>query len=126
MSRKWERNEEIVVFNLYCKIPFKDSSSRHPEVVKIANLLGRSPSAINFKIGNFGSFDPELRRKGIVGLKHTSKLDEEIWKEFNGKWSDLAFESERIIAELSGKNWKQIKTMVELLDMKKKLLLSKE
>jgi putative restriction endonuclease len=53
------------------------------------------------KIGNFGSFDPELKRRGIVGLANASKLDREIWNEFNGDWESLAFESELLISKLS-------------------------
>lgn len=100
--RNWTREELIIVFNLYCKIPFKESSKNNPEVIKIAELIDRTPSAVNLKIGNFGSFDESLRAKGIVGLTHVSKLDEEIWNEFNGNWDKLAFESEQIIKQLSG------------------------
>ncbi len=102
MQNKWTRNEEIIVFNLYCKIPFQRSSKNHPNVIKIAELIGRSPSAVNMKIGNFGSFDETLKAKGITGLTNASKLDKEIWDEFNGRWDDLAFESEKLISELQG------------------------
>ncbi len=103
MAQKlWTRDEEIIVFNLYCKIPFRQSSKNHPEVIRIANLIGRSPSAVNMKIGNFGSFDETLKSKGIVGLKNASKLDAQIWAEFNNRWDELSFESERLIAELKG------------------------
>lgn len=44
--RLWTREEEIVVFNLYCKIPFNKSSKYHPEVIRIANLIGRTASAV--------------------------------------------------------------------------------
>ena len=60
-KRNWTREEEIIVFNLYCKIPFKNSSKNHPEVIKIANLINRTPSSVNMKIGNFGSFDPYFK-----------------------------------------------------------------
>ncbi len=100
---KWTRNEEIIVFNLYCKISFQRSSKNHPDVIRIANLIGRTPSAVNMKIGNFGSFDDTLKKQGIVGLTNASKLDKEIWDEFNGKWDELAFTSEKLIAELQGK-----------------------
>ena len=92
------REEEIIVFNLYCKIPFQQSSKNHQDVIRIANLIGRSPSAVNMKIGNFGSFDMTLRSKGI-------KLEAQIWTEFNNRWDELAFESERLIAKLQGKNY---------------------
>lgn len=100
---KWTREEEIIVFNLYCKIPFQKSSKNHPDVIRIANLIGRSPSDVNMKIGNFGSFDETLKAKGIVGLTNASKLDKEIWDEFNGNWDKLAYLSEKMISELETK-----------------------
>lgn len=100
MADLWTREQEIIVFNLYCKIPFQHSSKNHPEVIKIAKLIGRTPSAVNLKIGNFGSFDASLKERGIVGLTHASKLDKEIWDEFNGRWDELSYLSEKLIAEL--------------------------
>lgn len=102
-QRLWTREEEIIVFNLYCKIPFKKSSKNHPDVIKIANLIGRSPSAVNMKIGNFGSFDENLKKHGIVGLTNASRLDKDIFDEFSGDWDRLAYESEMLIAKLSDK-----------------------
>ncbi len=99
----WTRNEEIIVFNLYCKIPFQKSSKNHPDVIRIAKLIGRTPSSVNMKIGNFGSFDETLKAQGIVGLTNASRLDKEIWDEFNGQWDKLAFESEKLIAQLQSK-----------------------
>ena len=103
MAQKlWTRDEEIIVFNLYCKIPFNQSSKNHPEVIRIAKLINRTPSAVNMKIGNFGSLDKTLRARGVVGLANRSKLDAQIWAEFNNHWDELAFESERLIADLQG------------------------
>ena len=100
--RNWTREEEIIVFNLYCKIPFKSSSKNHPDVIEIANLIGRTPSAVNMKIGNFGSFDDNLKAQGIVGLSNASRLDKEIFSEFNKDWDKLAYESEKLVAEYKG------------------------
>lgn len=109
---KWTREEEIIVLDLYCKIPFKSSSKNNSEVIKIANLIGRTPSAVNMKIGNFGSFDNRLKEQGIVGLSNASKLDKEIFYEFNGKWDELAYESKKLIAKYNGErildNYKDI------------------
>lgn len=99
----WTRDEEIIVFNLYCKIPFQKSSKNHPDIIKVAKLIGRTPSSVNMKIGNFGSFDETLKKKGIVGLANASKLDKEIWDEFNGKWDELAYRSEKLIAQLQSR-----------------------
>ncbi len=99
----WTREQTIVALNVYCKIPFKNSSARHPLIKKYAEILGRTPAALNLKIGNLGSFDPVLKAKGIVGLAHTSRMDEIVWNEFFNNPEQLAYESEKIIAELCNK-----------------------
>jgi putative restriction endonuclease len=101
---RWTREQTIIVFNLYCKIPFQKASSNNPDIIKIAKIIGRSPNSVKMKIGNFGSFDPELKKKGIVGLSNASKLDKEIWDEFNNDWDKLAFESEKLIAKFLNKD----------------------
>jgi putative restriction endonuclease len=100
--RNWTRDETIVAFNLYCKIPFKEVTKTNSLILKFAPILRRTPSALNMKIGNLASLDPELKKRGISGLVNRSKLDEEIWEEFNGDWDTLAFESEKILARLQG------------------------
>lgn len=104
----WTREETIVAFNVYCKIPFKSSSKSNPTVIKYANIIGRSPSALNMKIGNFGRLDTELKKKGITGLVNGSKLDEVVWDEFNGNWEKLAYESEELIAKFQNKKIEEI------------------
>lgn len=99
-GNRWTREQTIIAFNLYCKIPFQKANSSNPEIQEVARLIGRSVNSVKMKIGNFGSFDPELKTQGIVGLTNTSKLDEEIWNEFNSDWERLAFESEMLIAKL--------------------------
>ncbi len=103
MASNWTREEEIIVFNLYCKIPFNKSGKTHPDVIRIAKMIGRTPSAVNMKIGNFGSFDDNLKARGISGLTNASKLDEEIFSEFNGNWDDLAYQSELLIQKYAKK-----------------------
>lgn len=117
-SNNWTREETIVAFNVYCKIPFKSSRKTNPTIIKYANIIGRSPSALNMKVGNFGRLDPELKKQGITGLENGSKLEEEIWNEFNGNWDKLAFESEKLIAEFQNKTIEQIETF-DLEDLPK-------
>jgi len=102
-GKPWTREETIIAFNLYCKIPFGKIHSTNPDVVKMATLMGRTSSSVSMKMGNLGSFDPKLMRRGVVGLKNASKLDEEVWNEFNGDWDRLTFESELLIAGLENK-----------------------
>ena len=103
MKNNWTKEETIIAFNVYCKIPFKSSSNTNPTIIKYAHIIGRSPSALNMKVGNFGRLDPELKKQGIVGLTNGSKLDEAVWNEFYGNWDALAYKSELLIAKLQHK-----------------------
>ncbi|MDO5665467.1 MAG: HNH endonuclease [Bacteroidia bacterium] len=107
-NNNWSKEETIIAFNVFCKIPFKSSSKTNPTIIKYANIIGRTPSALNMKVGNFGRLDPELKKQGISGLTHGSKLEEEVWNEFNGNWDKLAFESEKLIAEFQNKKIEDI------------------
>lgn len=100
MNEKWCREETMVALNAYCKIPFKDCNKFHPLIVEYAQLIGRSASALNMKVGNIGRLDPHLQEHGIKGLTHGSKIEVEVWNEFvrNPEW--VAFESESIISRL--------------------------
>ena len=104
----WTREQTIVALNLYCKIPFNRVSSNHPDIIRIANIIGRTPNSVKMKIGNFGNFDVELKKRGIVGLSNTSKLDEVIWHEFNNNWDNLAYESEFLISKFTNQSIEQV------------------
>ncbi len=99
-GRLWSREETIIVFALYYRIPFAKSSKEHPEIKRIARIIGRSPSSVNMKIGNFGSLDPQLKESGIVGLDHASALNKEIWNEFVNNWEELFTQAFKFEQEL--------------------------
>lgn len=99
MIRKpWSREESIIAFNLYCKIPFTKIYYEHPDIIALARLLGRTPSAVALKLVNYARLDPDLQKRNISGMKHGSKRDEEIWNEFYDNPEALAYESEVLLA----------------------------
>ncbi len=75
----WSREELVLALYLYCQIPFAKTKANNPEVIQLAGVLGRTPSSVARKLGNFGAFDPLLAQKGISGLTHFSKADREVW-----------------------------------------------
>jgi putative restriction endonuclease len=105
MSRRnWSREELIVAFNLYCKIPFGKIHIRNPQIIMLANILKRTPSAVSWKLANFARLDPTLQRRNITGASHGSKEEIAIWDEFNNNWEQLGFESEKLLAQMTGNN----------------------
>ena len=95
----WTRDELILAINLYCKLPFGKMHKSNPEIIAFANLIGRTPSSIALKLGNFASFDPTLKERGIKGASNASKLDKEIWDEFYNNWDAALIESEVLLAK---------------------------
>ena len=69
------------------------------EVKELAMLIDRSPGAVARKLGNFASFDPKLKERGIGGLPNTSKLDAEVWEEYMQNWDEQFFESEKLLTK---------------------------
>ena|ERR1700747_3754625 len=100
--RNWNREELIAAFNLYCKTPFGRIHISNPAIVELARLLGRTPSAVSWKLANFARLDPSLKKRNIAGAAHGARAELEIWNEFNGNWEKLAFESERLMEQKKG------------------------
>jgi putative restriction endonuclease len=95
--RDWTREELIVAFNLYCRIPFGRIHIRNPLIIELARSIGRTPSAVSWKLANFARLDPTLKKRTIAGAGHGARADVEIWNEFSNNWEALAFESERLL-----------------------------
>lgn len=89
--RNWTRRELLLAINLYCQIPFGRIHSKNPQIINLAQILGRTSGAVSWKLCNFAHIDPSLNRKGASNV---SKLDRNVWAEFFDDWNTLAFESE--------------------------------
>lgn len=97
--RDWTRQELILAFNLYCKTPFGRIHTRNPLIIELARAIGRTPSAVSWKLANFARLDSALKKRKIAGALHGARADVEIWNEFNNNWEELAFESERLLRQ---------------------------
>jgi len=95
-SGRWTKDQLKLAFHLYCQLPFGKLHSRNPEVIQLAELIGRTPSAVAMKLVNFASLDPAITSTGRKGLDGASKLDREIWADFHADWEGLALECEQL------------------------------
>jgi putative restriction endonuclease len=107
-NKDWTREEHILAFNLYCKIPFGSIHMNNPRIIELARILGRKVGSVSLKLSNFARLDPALQARGIGGMKHGAKGEEEVWHEFAAQPETLAFESERLLAERLGKPIEQV------------------
>lgn len=97
MARQdWTSEQVKLAFHLYCQLPFGRLHQNNPEIIDLANLIGRSPSAVAMKLVNLASLDPVIIASGRKGLSSASKLDRAIWDEFHADWEGLVLEANRI------------------------------
>lgn len=95
----WSREELILAFNLYLKIPFGKMHSTNKDIIHLANLIGRTPSSIALRLVNFASVDPILSARGVKGMVGGTKIVQPIWDEFFHNQEELVFLSEQILAQ---------------------------
>src|SRR3990167_8254586 len=94
-SAGWTRKQLLVAFNLYCQMPFGKMHSRNPEIIKYAELIGRTPSALAMKLTNIASLDPAITSTGRSGLERASATDKAMWEEMQEDWERFAVEAQQ-------------------------------
>lgn len=97
-SNNWTREEHIVAFNLYCKIPFTKINANYSPIKELAAIIGRSNGSVAMKLANFARLDPVQQARNVSGLSQGAKGEVEVWNEFNGNWDELVYKSEAILA----------------------------
>lgn len=118
-NNKWSRDELVVAFSLYCRTPFGRIHRGNPDVIRLAEILARTPSAVAWKMVNFASLDPSVTGRGLVGATHGSKSDVAVWEEFSHDWEGLAVESERLLAQMEGRSLSEPLTQEEAATLPK-------
>ena len=100
----WTKEELMLAFNLYLKIPFGKMHSTNKDIIHLAGLIGRTPSSIALRLVNFASVDPALQARGIKGMNGGTKIVQPIWDEYFHNQEELIFQSEIILAQKENVN----------------------
>ena len=101
-SGNWTREQLKLAFHFYCQTPFGKLHRLNPAIIELAKLIGRTPDALAMKLVNFASLDPSITANGRSGLRAASRLDREIWEEFNSDWERLVVECNKLHQSLLG------------------------
>lgn len=96
----WTREQTLLAFKFYCETPFGQLHRRNRKLTELANLIGRTPSALAMKCVNLASLDPKIRESGRSGLSNASALDRKIWQEAHANWDVTIAECEDLLAHL--------------------------
>ena len=101
-ARNWIRQETLAAFALYCRLPFGRLHGRNPDIIALANRLGRTPSAVAMKCCNLASLDETHTRRGVSGLTGVSRMDREVWAEFRVNPEAVCYEAAISLTEYLG------------------------
>jgi 5-methylcytosine-specific restriction protein A len=115
---KWHRDEIILALDLYFDNELGSIDSGNPKIIALSELLNslplfdfrpdkqtfRNPNGVTLKLSNFKAIDPDYHGKGMEAY---SKLDKEVFEEFNSdrqRLHKIANEIKEIVRnpELSG------------------------
>lgn len=77
--RNWTPVEVKEALALYLVTDFGRFHSRNPDVIRLANRLARTPSAVALKLSNLAALDESLQQKGMA---NASATDRQVWAEF--------------------------------------------
>jgi putative restriction endonuclease len=110
----WTREEHLLVFNLYCQIPFGRIHMRNPKVIALAKVLGRTAGAVSRKLANFARLDPAITMTGRKGLPHGSGGEAEVWQEFAENPEAVAFKSTQLLAQWQGRTLEDVAKIPEI------------
>lgn len=116
-SNRWTPEQLRLGFHLYCQLPFGKLHSRNPEIIELARLIGRTPSAVAMKLVNFASLDPAITSSGRRGLGNASQADREVWDEFHTNWDGLVEQSASLRISLSNNDDAQESSITDALDV---------
>lgn len=93
MANDWQEDELLLTLHLYCRTSFGKLHKTNPDIIQLANLIGRSPSAVAMRACNFASLDPALKQKGLTGA---SKADRSLWDSFMQNSTEIAEKAEAL------------------------------
>lgn len=95
----WTRKQQLLAFRLYCRTPFGRLHRSNPDIIALADRIGRTPSAVAMKACNFASLDPQQVARGITGLSNVSNADRELWEQFAKDSEAVTLEVEQAYSE---------------------------
>ena len=126
-SPNWTRDELILALNLYFELGNRRVDKSNPRVIKLSKILNslpihdssdqqntfRNANGVAMKLGNFQRLDPSYPGKG---LERGSRLEEQIWEEFNGDQNRLKKVASTIIkvADQSTKDFRNEYNKIEV------------
>ena len=112
--------------NLYTKLRYGQFNNKNVEVIKLANLIGKTPGAVAFKLVHLSRQDPRHTDR-VKGLNNSGKNAVEMYNEFVNNWEEMLYQSEVLLASYQNKSVEDIiLEKNEIENIKQDILSGKE
>ena len=79
VRRNWSEEEVRKALTLYLRTTFGRLHNRNPDIIALANEIGRTASSVALKLVNLASLDDSLPAKGMA---NASATDRQVWQAF--------------------------------------------
>jgi len=109
---KWTEDELILALDLFGDLPSGQISAKNDRVIDLSNNLNRlrsaevvdglkyrNPNGAALKLHNFSRFDSNRSARGMT---HGGKLEEVLWKRYQGKRDLLKRDAQAIYTRMTG------------------------
>lgn len=117
--RNWTISETKMAFALYFLLETSQINKHNADVINLATAIDRTPSAVSLKLSNISAHDPNRIEAGYVGMKHSNRLDRQIWLEYERRGDELISESLDLLSEATNKQnheWDSFKQIAAEFD----------
>lgn len=98
--RAWSDDEMILSLDLYYKLPFGRLNQHTPEVRKLAELIGRTPSSVALRLVNYAACDPYIVNSGRKGMISGIGKCKPFWDYYANNTEELFLRAETIKASM--------------------------
>lgn len=78
----WSDDEMILSLDLYFRTPYNKRTRKNPEIIELAELIGRTPSAVVLRMANYLCFDVEERKLGHKGMEGGQRQCKPYWEKY--------------------------------------------
>jgi len=83
----WQEDELLLTLHLYCRTAFGKLHNRNPDVIQLAEVIGRTVNAVALKATKLASLDQSIPQ---TGMSNTNKADRALWNAFIENSTEVA------------------------------------